>query len=165
MRFIDSISRYSGWVGGGLCCVLVLIIVYSVIMRYIFNAPTIWGYETVIMLGGTIYALSFAYTHWKHAHVRVDIFYSEVSLRKRAVVDVLGALFAFFPLLAVLVSSSFIQMRGAWLIGEVSTRGYWYPPLAPFRTIVFIGFCLLAFQAAAQFIRDSYFLIRGKAYD
>jgi len=47
----------------------------------------------------------------------------------------------------------------------VSNLTYWYPPLAPFRTVVALAFLLLAIQGVAQFIRDFYRLIRNKSYD
>ena len=165
LRVIDSVSGYAGKVGSWLCYALILVVVYDVTMRYVFTAPTMWAYETAIMLGGTIWALNWAYTHSLRAHVRVDVIYSHRSLRKRAIIDVVGTLFIFFPLLAVFIGASFSEMWHAWLVGEVSLESYWYPPLAPFRTIVLIGFCLIAFQAVAQFIRDLYILVKSKSYD
>ena len=165
LRVVDSVSRFSGKVGSWVCIALVSVVVYDVILRYVFNAPTMWGFETAIMLGATIWALDWAYTHSLRAHVRVDVIYSRLSLRKRAIVDVVGTLFIFFPLLAVFIYASFSKMWQSWLVGEVGIESYWYPPLAPLRTIVLIGFCLLAFQAVAQCIRDLYILVKSKSYD
>ena len=164
-RVIDAISRYTAELLKWFCYALVLVIVYDVIMRYVFDAPTMWAFEIAYMLGGAIFVLGFAYTHYHRAHVRVDVFYSRLSPRRKAIIDVFGTLFLFFPLLVLFVHGSFSFMWRAWSIGEISIVTNWFPPIAPFRTVVFIGFCLLAFQAIAQFIRDLYILVRNKPYD
>jgi len=162
---IDSISRYTAELLKWFCYALILVIVYDVIMRYVFDAPTLWAFETAYMLGGAIFVLGFAYTHYYRAHVRVDVFYSRLSPRRRAIIDVFGTLFFFFPLLVLLVSGSFSLMWRAWSIGEISIVTNLFPPLAPFRTVVFIGFSLFTLQAIAQFTRDLYVLVRNKPYD
>jgi len=53
----------------------------------------------------------------------------------------------------------------AWRINEVMIESYWYPPAAPFRTVIAVGICLLLLQGSAQFVRDLYFVIRRKAID
>ena len=154
VRIIDSISGYSGGLAKWFCYALVLMIVYDVTMRYLFNAPTMWAFETAMMLGGSLYGLAFAYTHRYRGHVRVDVLYTRLSPKSQAAIDVIGTFFLFFPLLGFLIIASFSMMWRAWAVGETSDVTYWYPPLAPFRTMVLLGFCLLALQAAAHFIRD-----------
>lgn len=165
LRVIDAITQYTAELLKWFCYALVLVIVYDVIMRYVFDAPTMWAFEIAYMLGGAIFVLGFAYTHYHRKHVRVDIFYSRLSPRRRAIIDVFGTLFLFFPLLVLLIHGSFLWMWRAWSIGEISIVTNWFPPIAPFRTVVFIGFSLLAFQAIAEFIRDLYILVRNKPYD
>lgn len=137
----------------------------EVVMRYAFNSPTMWSYETSMMIGGTTFAIGWAYVHKYHGHIRVDVFYERLSPRVKAILDVFFALFLLFPLLVLFIGISVSYMWQAWLIGEVSCESYWYPPLAPFRTVVAIGFCLFTLQAVAQFIRDLHMLIRNKPYD
>lgn len=162
LRTIDSISDYTAGLGKWLCYALVLVIVFDVVMRYVFNAPTLWGYETAMMLGGSMYVLAWSYTHRHHRHVRVDIIYSHLSLRGKAIIDVIGTFFLFFPFMILLIRTSGNWAWRAWEIGERSGETYWYPPLAPFRTIVLIAFCLFTFQAVAHFIRDFYTMVKNK---
>lgn len=162
LKAIDSISQSTGLVARWLCLALVLVGTYDVVMRYVFNAATVWAYETSMMLGGTIYVLGWAYAHLRKSHVRVDIFYARLSERGKAILDVVcGAIF-FFPLMAILVKSSISWAWRAWSIGEVMAEAHWYPPVAPFRTIVAIGICYFALQGLAQFTRDLYLAIRNE---
>lgn len=165
LKFIDSVSDYTAWSLRFLCYALVLIICYDVTMRYAFNAPTEWAYETALMMGATIYALAWTYTQRLKAHMRVDIIYAHISPRGKAIIDIFGTLLVFFPLIAMLIGVSFERAWHAWEINEKSIETSWYPPLAPVRTIVLLGFCLLAFQTGVLFIRDLYLAIRNKPYD
>ena len=165
LKVIDSINQRIGTSAAWLCLVLVLVGTYDAIMRYAFNAPTMWAYETSCMLGGTIYVLGWAYDHLRHSHVRVDIFYARFSPRGKALMDVIAAAIFFFPLMGILVKTSISWMLRAWAMDEVMIESYWYPPAAPYRMIFALGICLFALQGLAQFIRDLYFAIRNKALD
>jgi len=165
IKAIDSASFWTGNTAHWLSVSLVLIMTYEVIMRYVFTAPTMWAYETVIMIGATLYALAWSYVHYQRAHVRVDVLYIHLSSRKRATIDVVCTLLFFFPVIFALVYMSGIWAWRAWEIGEKSVETYWYPPIAPVRTMVFLGITLFALQGIANFIRDAYTLLRNKPYD
>ena len=165
LQVVDSISHWTGSSGKWLCLALVLVATYGVIMRYAFNAPTIWGYETCMMLGGAIYLLGWPYAHLHKSHVRVDVLYTRLSQRGTAISDVICAAIFFFPLMAILIKTSVWWAWRAWSIGEIMIEAHWYPPAAPFRTAVAVGICLFALQGTAQFIRDLCFVIRRERYD
>lgn len=162
VRFIDSISEWTGRLTHRLCAVLVLFMVTAVIMRYAFGASTLWAYEVGLMLGATIYVLAWAYVHKYGAHIRVDIFYSRLSPRKKAFTDVVCFLLFFAPLMLLLTSVSVDWALRAWAINERMHETGWLPPAAPLRTVVACGICLFALQGLAQFIRDLHLLIRSK---
>lgn len=165
LKVIDSISQWTGSSARWFCVALVLVGAYDTIMRYVFNAPTIWAYETMIMLGGAIYALGWAYNHLHKSHIRVDVFYTHLSPKGKAITDIVCTAIFFFPIIAILIKASVFWTWHAWKTGEVMIESYWYPPAAPFRTIIFVGICFFALQGLAQFIRDLYFVIRSKALD
>ncbi|MBC7345323.1 MAG: TRAP transporter small permease subunit, partial [Clostridia bacterium] len=100
-RTLDLFERVSEWCGklvSWLYAVLVLIIVYEVIARYVFNSPTKWVFDVSYMLGGAAFSIGAAWTLKVGRQVRVDIIYGRLAPRRRAIVDlVFGALF-FFPL-------------------------------------------------------------------
>jgi TRAP-type mannitol/chloroaromatic compound transport system permease small subunit len=57
---------------------LLVVVVYEVVMRYAFNAPTTWGFEATTFLYGVHYMLGLAYCDVYGGHVRVDIFTSRM---------------------------------------------------------------------------------------
>ncbi len=162
VKVIDSISEWTGKIARWVCVALVLVLVYEVTARYVFNAPTIWAYETATMFGGTIAALGWAYTHRHHGHVRIDVFYTRLSARGKAITDIIGALLFFFPLLFLLTYTATKQVEFSWFIHETLMESYWYPPALPIRIVVLLGIFLFTIQGAAQFTRDLYQVIRNK---
>jgi len=139
--------------------------VYEVVARYVFDAPTIWAYETAMMLGATIAVLAWPYTHRHHGHVRVDVIYTHLPPRGKVIIDVVCFLLLFSPLLFVLIYTAGTRAWFAWSIGEVLDEGYWYPPAGPIRIVIVLGLSLFALQGVAHFIRDLHYLIRNKRYD
>ena len=162
VNVIEAISEWTGKTTRWACVALVIVLVYEVTARYAFNAPTIWAHETAVMLGGTIVALGWAYTHRHRGHVRVDVIYTHLSPRGKALTDVLCASFLLLPLLIILIYTAADFMWVAWIRGEVLIESYWYPPSGPIRTITFLGLCLFALQGIAQLIRDLYTLLGSK---
>ena len=162
VNVIDSIVEQAGKTVRWLCVALVLVIACEVTMRYVFGSPTMWAFESSIMIGAAIYSIAWSYTHRHGAHIRVDIFYMRMPPKGKAIIDVAGDLLFLFPLVFILISTSVAWTWRAWLSNEVMAETYWYPPSAPLRTVVTLGFCLFAFQALANFTRNLFLLIRSK---
>lgn len=165
LHAIDLISDWTAKVISWLCVALILVLVFDVVERYVFGGATEWAYETAVMLGGTIYVLGWCYVHRMREHIRVDIFYVHLSLRKQVIIDIAGTLLFLLPLLYVMIDTSIFYMMRAWKIGEVLAETFWYPPAGPFRTMVVVGLFLFTLQVVAHLIRDFYQLVRNKAYD
>jgi TRAP-type mannitol/chloroaromatic compound transport system permease small subunit len=56
-RLIDNISEWAGRLVSYLVYPLIGGVMYEVMVRYIFNAPTQWAYDVTYMLYGTIFML------------------------------------------------------------------------------------------------------------
>ena len=82
---LETISRKEGELTSFLIYPLLIIVVYEVIMRYVFNAPTTWGFEATTFLYGLHYMFGYAYTDVHDAHVKVDIFTAHLSKKNQAV--------------------------------------------------------------------------------
>ena len=165
LRFIDNVSELSGKSVRWLSIILVLVMTLEVIMRYGFNHPTMWAYESCLMMGCAMYALAYCYTQRYDAHVRVDVFYTQLSPRGKAMVDAICGLLMFLPVIAFMIGASWVWMLHSWKIHEKMVETYWYPPYYPLRTVVALGWTLLGLQGLAGIIRNFYMVIRNKAYD
>lgn len=161
-RFIDRLAEWSGVVIAPLMLVYMVIILYEVVLRYVFNNPTIWATETATMVFGAQFMLAGAYCFWKGGMVNVGILHDRFPLRVRAVVDLITFL---FPLVICL---SLIWVGGGFFIdsvkeGELSNT-FFAPPLYPLRGIIPASALLLLFQVVAKFARDLHIAITGRSY-
>lgn len=165
VRVIESVSEWTGRVIRWACLALVLVLAYETTARYVFNAPTLWAYEISTMLGVTIAVLGWAYVYRHHGHVRVDVFYTHLSPRGKAIIDVVFSLIFLFPLFIVFTYASTMRLWFSWSIGEKLIESGWLIPAAPIRAVMVLGLSLFVFQGVAQFIRDLYLLVKGEPYD
>lgn len=165
LRIIDTLSQYSGSLAKWFAWVLVLVGTYDTIARHFFNAPTVWAYDVLCMSGGVLYVMGWSYDSLHDSHIRVDLLYRKLSPRKKAFLDTISALFLFFPLMYIFLTSSLAWAARAWRINETMTSTFWYPPAAPYRTVFAIGIILLILQGSAKFIRDVHLLIKGVPLD
>lgn len=165
VKTIDFISEQSGSLAKWFAWLLVLVGAYDTIMRHFFNAPTIWAYDTMCMAGGALYVLGWSYDYLHDAHTRVDVFYTRLSPRNKAKLNLIASLFLFFPMMIALSITSTSWALRAWRIHETMISTFWYPPAAPYRTIFAIGIYLLILQGIANFLKDLYFIMRGEKLD
>ena len=163
VRIIDNISEYTGQGAIWLSVALVLVLTYETTSRYVFNAPTQWVYETSYMIGASMAVLGWSYTHRHHGHIRVDVFYTRLSPKGQAIVDVVISLLLLLPLLAVLIYGSYASMQFAWEMNERLPESSFRPPAGPIKTVIMVGIILFALQCLAELIRDLYLLIRKMA--
>jgi TRAP-type mannitol/chloroaromatic compound transport system permease small subunit len=165
LKAVDAVSSWTGKCVQWLSVALILVMTFEVIMRYVFDSPTLWAFETSIMLGATMYVLGWAYAHLHRLHLRVDVFYVRLSPRGKSLIDALGTLFLAFPILTVMIINSFNYAVIAWKTKERLDLTIWYPPAGPMRTVIVIGFILLTLQCLAGLARDLYMVVRSKPYD
>lgn len=94
---INKFSEILGKLTALLFIALLFNVFYDVIMRYVFNDVSIGMQELEWHLYASIFLLSIPYTLYKDGHVRVDIVYSNLSIRKQAWIDLFGTLFLLLP--------------------------------------------------------------------
>lgn len=161
-KFIDAVSDRTGRIVGWIAVPMIIALIYEVFARYVFHRPTIWSYEITYMIYGTHFLLGAAYTLRVKGHIRIDLLYMRFSPRGRALIDSLGYLVIFFPVMIILVIASFDMAKDAFMIHEVSQFTPWQPILWPFKSVICVGFSLLILQGVAEFIRSVITLVRGE---
>lgn len=165
LKAIDCINDYTGKAFSWLLVVLVLVILFEVIARSVFNSPTLWVHLTARMTSGSLAIMALAYAHVHRRHMRIDVIYRKLSVRGKMIIDVVFFMVAMAPLLYLLLNHSASWMWQAWIMGEIRTESWWFPPAWPFRAVFFLGLCLFTLQSLSQFFRDLSLLITGRPYD
>lgn len=159
---VDSVNERAGSISSWLVAVLIAVILYEVIARYVFNAPTTWGFNTLRMLGGAIVVLGWVYAQRHNSHIRVDVVYISLSPRQKALIDVIGTGIFFFPLFGAFIALAGSSMWHTLL--RLVTISYQVESTTNllYKIIIFTGLCLFFLQFTARFIRDAYLLAKGR---
>lgn len=162
VRVIDKVSEWSGRVFCWLIIPLMVGTTYEVIVRYAFNAPTIWAYDLSYMLYGSHFMLGAAYTLRNGGHIRTDIFYQNWSPRTRGLVDGLLYLLLFFPGMIFFLWMGGQEALQSWQIGERSDASPWRPRVSPLKTVLPVTALLLIVQGVSEFIKSVHLALRGR---
>jgi TRAP-type mannitol/chloroaromatic compound transport system permease small subunit len=155
-KFLLTVDRISAWTGKAVAwtvVVLTVLVCYEVAARYVFNAPTQWGFDVAYMLFGAGFMLAGAYTLSRNGHVRADLLYRTLSPRTQAGMDLALYLLFFLPGIAALVYAGMDFARVSLQMREVSSVTSAGTPVYPFKMVIPLAGALLLLQAAAEIAR------------
>ncbi len=164
-RTITVIDTFSLWVGRVVCWLtmpMILAIVYEVIARYAFTAPTMWAYDVSRFLYGALFMLGAGYALSKGVHIRADFLYRNWSERTQGIVDASLYLVLYFPGLLVFLWSSSDFAYAAWVRGERGMDTAWMPHMGPIKTALPVGIALLLIQGVSELLKSLYAATRGR---
>jgi TRAP-type mannitol/chloroaromatic compound transport system permease small subunit len=150
---IDAINEKVGVTTSLLAVPLVAVVVYEVIMRYCFDAPTSWGFELTTFLYGAHFILGFGYCHKHDGHVAIDVFEARLPQRPRTLLRIVTNLVIFLPVVGLFSVWSIKYAITSWSLWERASSS-WGPPIYPWKTLMAIGFVLLLLQGVAKLIQD-----------
>ncbi len=163
LRIIDGISEWSGRIFSYLLWPGVAVLVYEVVARYVFNAPTIWAHGTTQRIFAVYYFICGAYISLHGSHIRMDILYDRFGLRIKAILDIIGFLFFFAFCGALLWFGSKYAWSSLVRLEPCSTP--FRAPLYPIKLMIPIGALLIFLQELAHLFRNIYIVITGKQYE
>ena len=124
-KFIDNLNIKVGKLFSWLLILMVLFTCLIVVLRYLFNIGFIWMQELVRFFYAAVFLICAAYTLAEDAHVRVDIFYSKLSIKNKYIVNLIGALIFLMPVCFITFYYSYSYVLNSWaqLEGSLEERG------------------------------------------
>jgi len=152
LKFIDAVNEKVGNLLSYFLFFFFVLLLMEVILRYFFNSPTVWANELAQMLFGAYAILAGGYILRTGGHVNVDILYSRLSRKQRAVLDIVtSSLFFLFCGMLLVYGGSL-----AWdsLARFEHSQSAWNPPLYPAKLMIPLAALLLMLQGLAKLIRD-----------
>ena len=159
-QWIDSLNRWVGRFVAWSTAVVVVVVFVDVVMRYALNTSFVFVQELEWHLFAFIFLMGAGYTLLEDGHVRVDIFYQQLSAKSRAWINLLGVLFFLIPGCLMIILTSLNFVANSWTVMEGSPD----PGGIPFRFVVKacipVGFTLVLLQGLSLGIK-SLFTIRG----
>ena len=157
---IDSISHWSGELLKHAVWLMIAMLCYEVLLRYAFNAPTIWAHESTKHLFGMYSVLMGAYCLRYGKHIRIDLVYSAVSKRTRAIFDSITYLFV-FAFLCLMFWYGAIQAVESYILQEVPFMPF-KPYYWPLKATIPLAAALVFLQALANWIRSLTMAFTGR---
>ena len=126
---IDRLSVVTGHAAAWLTLLMVVATFVIVVLRYVFDSGVIWLQESVTWMHAAVFMLGAAYTLQRDEHVRVDIFYRDMTARRKALVDLFGVICFILPLCVFFIVEAADYVASSWSIREVSrdSGGLPYP--------------------------------------
>ena len=164
-RTITAIDGFNGWVGKIVCWLIVPLfgaMVYEVVARYAFVAPTMWAYDISRMLYGALFMLGAGYALSKGVHIRADFLYRNWSERAQGIVDSVLYITLYFPGLIVFLWTSADFAYLSWKRGELGMDTAWMPHMGPIKTALPVGVALLLLQGVSETLKSLYAATRGR---
>lgn len=152
LDIIDRINKGVAAAAAYLILPLLIVAIYEVVSRYVFNAPTMWGAPMMSLIFVALVVPAGGHLLRQGAHVRMDVFYSRFSPKKQIVCDTVT--FVVFLAFAGLLSWKTLDM--AWVSVNINERswGAFRAPIYPKKIVLALGCVLLLLQGLSQFVRN-----------
>ncbi|MGB0749631.1 MAG: TRAP transporter small permease subunit [Magnetospiraceae bacterium] len=152
--FIDAINQRIGTAVAWLALVMVVVQFAVVVLRYVFGLGFIMMQESVIYMHSLVFMVGAGYTLLHGGHVRVDIFYSAASPKRKALVDLLGCLLLLLPVCILLFWASLPYVELSWSSYEGSKETSGIQAVFLLKTVILIFAALLTLQGVGLAVRS-----------
>ena len=147
------ISMFLGNISSWLILFMIFLSSMIVILRYVFEIGVVAMQELLVYSHGMLFLFYAALALKDDAHVRVDIFYRELSDKRKRMINIFGNLFFLQPFAWVILIFSFEYVYFAWSINEISPEPGGLPFVYLFKTSLIIFPILLILQSFSELIK------------
>lgn len=147
VRIVDKISDYTGYLAASLIFVMGATLLLDAVTRNILNIPVHWAIEFTQFTLAAYYFMGGPITLKNNEHVRMDLWYANMSERGKAKLDLFTVWCMIFYL-------------GVMLVGSISSLQYaietnerrfsmWNPSVIPIKALLTVCLVLMLLQAFA----------------
>ena len=159
MYLLETIKKININVGKVAAWALLFMVIFTcviVVLRYVFSIGFIWMQELVRYLYATVFLLCASYTLAEDGHVRVDIFYSKMIDKHKAIVNLFGSLVFLIPVCLSILYFSYNYVINSWaqLEGSLEERGL--HAVYILKSFIWIFAIMLIFQSLSIIYTNLY---------
>lgn len=151
VRFVDALNYRIGRIIMYGIFVMMGILLWSSVSKTFFY-PSLWTLEVAQFAMVTYYILGGPYSIQLGSNVRMDLFYGEWSISKKAWFDAFTVCLLIFYL-GVLLYGAIASTEYSLRYGERSPTA-WRPYLWPIKITMTVGFILMLLQAISELLKD-----------
>ena len=164
-KSIIRIDKFSKWTGNIVCWITIPLIfgmVYEVLARKLFLAPTIWAYDISRFLYGALFMLGAGYALSKGVHIRADFLYRNFKIKTQGFIDFTLYILFYFPGLLVFLYMTTGFLQESIMRGERGMDTTWMPYMWPIKTCLWFGIIFLLIQGVSELFKSYYAATKGK---
>ncbi len=164
-KTIVSIDRFNKIIGNIVCWItipLILGMVYEVLARKLFLAPTIWAYDMSRFLYGALFMLGAGYALSKGVHIRADFLYRNFKTKTQGKIDFWLYLLFYFPGLIVFLYMTTIFVQESIMRNERGMDTTWMPYMWPIKSCLWFGIIFLLVQGVSELFKSYYAMTKGR---
>jgi TRAP-type mannitol/chloroaromatic compound transport system permease small subunit len=151
-------STYTRWLENltiGLLLLTIFNVFIDVVLRYLFNNSSIALQEMEWHLFSSLFLLGISYTLQNDAHVRVDIFYANLTQKKQALINVIGFVIFILPISLLIIYYGFDYAYNAYELSELSGNPGGLTHRFIIKSVIPISF-ILVIISGVLFALDNY---------
>ena len=150
----DKATKYLGMILFIVMLLMTFNVFYDVVMRYVFNKGSIAMQEMEWHLFSILILLGMSYSLMEEAHVRVDIIYDRWTVRRKAMINMMGSIVFILPIALLVATNSVDFVMEAFQSNEISgdPGGLHYRWLV--KALIPASFWFLIFFTVGYFIKN-----------
>jgi len=133
--------------------IIVILVVYIVISRYVFGVGRADLQELALYLHALVFLGCAGWALTEEEHVRVDILYKDKSESYKKLINTLGLVFFVLPVVFIISFYSIDFIKLSWLTNESSTEPGGLKTVYLHKTIILL-FPLVLFLAAVKQLKE-----------
>ena len=157
-RWIDTVNEQIGRIAYWLVLAMLGIGCWNVVGRYIGqaigrNLSSNSLIEAQWYLFSIVFLMGAAYTLKRNGHVRVDMFQSRWSGKRKALAELVGTLLFLMPFCILVIAFSWKVVLASWQIWEISPDPGGLPRY-PIKSMIIVSFVSLMAQGVSEAIKN-----------
>ncbi|MEP3046148.1 MAG: TRAP transporter small permease [Roseibium sp.] len=133
--------------------IVVLVMFFEVVSRYVFEKPTLWANELSLWIAGFIFLLAGLYAMQQRSHIRIFIVYDLMPRWLQKFADIISVVLI-WVFTFILIWGSYNEALSKFIRWETFGTA-WDPPIpATIKPAILIIVSLVAIQALSNLIAD-----------
>lgn len=154
IHFIRKLSNRIGIISALLLLPLIAVVLYSVVMRYIFNSPPNWSFEVSLFLFGINITMGGIYCQLKKKHIEVDILKRMVGPAGQTTIRIFSLCAAVFVCSVIFWYGLPWALESVRILERSMHQTAFDPPIWWFKCFVPLSSGLMGLQALVDLIDE-----------
>ncbi len=134
------------------------IIILEIVLRYIFNSPTIWIHETTVFICSILFLYAGSFTLAKNKHIRITMLHDILPNKFKYIIDMFVLFINLIYSIIMLYAAYIIAQKSLfapWGDFRMETSGSAWDPVFPalVKSFLFVALCLMFVQFLLKLIK------------